>query len=74
MNRSFYHYLMKYRHPEPMDEISRFANNAYLDHGFPKSSTQYDEISSYLELNGHYLENMSIFDEAWSLYLIEDKK
>ncbi|MFD2445703.1 YozE family protein [Bacillus sp. CGMCC 1.16607] len=74
MNRSFYHYLMKYRHPEPQDDISRFANDAFLDHGFPKSSTDYDEISSYLELNGHYLENMSIFDEAWSLYLIEDKK
>ncbi len=34
--KSFYHYLMKYRHPKPKDAISEFANHAYLDHGFPK--------------------------------------
>jgi uncharacterized protein YozE (UPF0346 family) len=74
MNRSFYHYLMKYRHPEPKDEISHFANDAYLDVGFPKTSKKYEVVSSYLELNGHYLDSMSIFDEAWNLYLIEETK
>ncbi len=28
----------------------------------------YDELSSYLELNGHYLSSMTVFDEAWELY------
>jgi uncharacterized protein YozE (UPF0346 family) len=65
---------MKYRHPEPNDDISRFANHAYLDHGFPKTSKQYEEISSYLELNGSYLDRMSIFDEAWSLYVNDESK
>lgn len=74
MSKSFYHFLMKYRHPEPKDAISRFANHAYLDHGFPKTSKHYEVISSYLELNGHYLESMSIFDEAWSLYVNEESK
>ncbi|AIE60420.1 YozE family protein [Bacillus methanolicus] len=69
MAKSFYHFLMKYRHPEPKDDISIFANNAYEDHSFPKGSTDYDEISSYLELNGHYLDSMSTFDEAWELYV-----
>ncbi len=69
MYKSFYHFLMKYRHPKPKDAISTFANNAYEDHSFPKNSEDYDEISSYLEFNGHYLESMSIFDEAWELYL-----
>ncbi|PLR98928.1 YozE family protein [Bacillus sp. T33-2] len=72
MSKSFYHFLMKYRHPEPKDEISRFANAAYEDHAFPKTSAQYHELSSYLELNGHYLDNMSVFDEAWDLYLISE--
>ena len=32
--------------------------------------TNYHEISSYLELNGTYLHNMAIFDDAWELYTI----
>ncbi|MGM0899737.1 YozE family protein [Mesobacillus persicus] len=69
MYKSFYHFLMKYRHPKPKDDISRFANNAYEDHSFPKNSEDYDEVSSYLEFNGQYLESMAIFDEAWEIYL-----
>ncbi|MCD7033491.1 YozE family protein [Metabacillus sp. GX 13764] len=72
--KSFYHYLMKYRQGKPADAISRFANDAYDDHSFPKSSSHYEEVSSYLELNGHYLETMAVFDEAWDLYLAETKK
>jgi uncharacterized protein YozE (UPF0346 family) len=70
MSKSFYHFLMKYRHPKPPDNISRFANDAYLDHSFPKNSFDYEEITSYLELNGQYLESMAIFDDAWDLYLL----
>ncbi|WP_053363845.1 YozE family protein [Bacillus sp. FJAT-27251] len=69
MYKSFYHFLMKYRHPKPQDAISNFANSAYEDHGFPKHSDNYDEISSYLEFHGQYLESMAIFDEAWDLYV-----
>ncbi|MFE8702083.1 YozE family protein [Cytobacillus sp. FJAT-54145] len=69
MAKSFYHFLMKYRHPEPKDEISRFANHAYIDHSFPKTTSSYDKLSSYLELNGHYLNSMAVFDDAWDLYL-----
>lgn len=68
MRKSFYHFLMKYRHPEPKDAISEFANHAYHDHSFPKLSSDYQEISVYLELNGHYLPRMSIFDEVWGVY------
>ncbi|MBS2969284.1 YozE family protein [Metabacillus sp. KIGAM252] len=72
--KSFYHYLMKFRHPKPKDEISRFANHAYMDHSFPKSSDVYHEISDYLELSAEYMENMSVFDEAWDLYRLETAK
>ncbi|MGE8204233.1 YozE family protein [Heyndrickxia sp. NPDC080065] len=74
MNQTFYHYLMKYRNPKPKDSISEFANYAYEDHSFPKGSFDYHEISSYLELNGHYLKSMTVFDEAWELYIIEKKQ
>ncbi|KSU63368.1 hypothetical protein AS034_03705 [[Bacillus] enclensis] len=73
MRKSFYHYLMKHRQPTAKDDITRFANEAYDDHSFPKQSWDYDEISSYLEMNGSYLESMIIFDRAWDLYLIEEK-
>lgn len=72
MIKSFYHFLLKYRHPEPKEAISVFANEAYLDHSFPKTSENYHEISSYLELNGHYLESMTLFDEAWELYVLSE--
>lgn len=74
MSKSFYHFLMKYRHPEPKDSISSFANQAYHDHSFPKTSEDYQEISAYLELNGHYLKSMAIFDEAWEEYLVSETK
>ncbi len=72
MAKSFYHFLMKYRHPELKDEISIFANDAYLDHSFPKTSFSYEQLSSYLELNGSYLPNMRIFDEVWELYILHE--
>ncbi len=74
MSKSFYHFLMKYRHPAPKDAISRFANQAYEDHSFPKTSEDYHEISSYLELNGLYLESMTVFDDAWQLYQLSEMK
>ncbi|MDP4162549.1 MAG: YozE family protein [Bacillota bacterium] len=72
MSKSFYHFLIKYRHPKPMDAISSFANDAYLDHSFPKNSFDYHEISSYLELNAPYLKSMTDFDDAWEQYLFSE--
>ncbi|OHX48337.1 YozE family protein [Cytobacillus pseudoceanisediminis] len=72
MSKTFYHFLMKYRHPAPKDDISRFANEAYEDHSFPKTAYEYDEVSSYLELNGSYPESMSLFDEVWQLYILSE--
>lgn len=68
MRKSFYHYLQNYRHALKKNDISIFANHAYEDHSFPKNSTDYHEISGYLEMNGQYLTSMSTFDEAWDLY------
>lgn len=67
--KSFYHFLLTYRQPKNIDTITKFANDAFHDHAFPKQSKNYHEISYYLEMNGHYLESMSIFDDAWELYL-----
>ncbi|MEI5907318.1 YozE family protein [Bacillus spongiae] len=76
MTKSFYHFLMKFRDSSSSkDDISLFANNVYEDHSFPKHSTDFYEISAYLELNGTYLSSMNVFDEAWEEYVyVEDKK
>ncbi|EJE98447.1 YozE family protein [Liquorilactobacillus mali] len=66
---SFYQYLMTERDPNSHKEVAQFANNAFYDQSFPKQSQIYDELSQYLELNGSYLPSMTVFDEAWGLYL-----
>ena len=66
---SFYRYLMTQRNPNSADEIEQFANNAFLDSTFPKQSTDFDEVSKYLEENADYLPSMTIFDTAWQKYL-----
>lgn len=74
MLKSFYHFLMKYRHPKPPNAISHFANAAFQDHSFPKNSEDYHELSNYLEFNGQYLPSMAVFDEAWEIYISTEKR
>ncbi|KAF0373230.1 YozE family protein [Pediococcus acidilactici] len=69
MRKTFYQFLMTQRNPEPNDEVEEFANQAFFDQSFPKQNRDFEEISKYLELNGSYLQNMTIFDQAWQRYL-----
>lgn len=69
MRMSFYQFLMTQRNPNSADEVQQFANNAFFDTAFPKYSTDFDEVSQYLEENADYLPSMTIFDEAWQRYL-----
>lgn len=73
MRRSFYHYLMTLRGPDRNNPEVSFANLAAKDIQFPKHSEEYNEISSYLELETDYLENMDIFDHVWTKYLENNK-
>lgn len=67
MSRSFYHYLMTLRGPQH-DAVTTFANEAGKDIQFPKHSSEYEEVSDYLEMNVDYLDSMDVFDEAWDKY------
>ncbi|MES9685225.1 hypothetical protein CN514_19945 [Bacillus sp. AFS001701] len=69
MRKSFYHYMMKHRNYKIPNEIGILADHLFNDHSFPKHSSNYDEISSYLEFDGTFHQSMSVFDEAWNLYL-----
>ncbi|SJZ81430.1 Uncharacterized protein YozE, UPF0346 family [Pilibacter termitis] len=72
MGRSFYHYLMSERNPKGHTTASVLANLVDKDISFPKHSEEYEEVSSYLELEG-YLPSMSLFDEVWAEYLEKNK-
>lgn len=73
MRRSFFHWLMTQRQPVAADEVETFANAAFFDQQFPKQSTNFDDLSRYLEENAGYLHSMSIFDQAWEMYLASEE-
>lgn len=72
MRQSFYQFLMTQRNPEDFEPVAEFANNAFYDQSFPKQETNFDTLSKYLEENASYLPSMTVFDEAWNLYLASD--
>ncbi|MGX7162651.1 YozE family protein [Enterococcus massiliensis] len=74
MYKSFYHYLMAVKGPNHRDEAQVFATHASHDIQFPKQSTDYHELSTYLEMSVDYLPTMDIFDRLWERYLEENKK
>lgn len=46
----------------------QLADSIAKDSQFPKHSENYHELSSYLEMNGDYLKDMTVFDVLWEKY------
>ncbi|GLC89150.1 YozE family protein [Lysinibacillus piscis] len=67
-NRSFYMYALTFRGGDWGDIKVRFAEDMFHEHNFPKQSTDFDELSSYIE--SFATDNLSIeaFDALWALY------
>lgn len=72
MKKSFYHFILKYRDERNDKKLKLLADQIYWDHSFPKQSSNYHEISMYLEMNGHFLDAVSTFDRAWQIYETEE--
>ena len=68
MRKSFYHFVLTYRGGDWSDQKSRFAESAFDDHGFPKTSTSFEELSSYIETKADDMLSTSAFDELWDIY------
>ncbi|NSL50905.1 YozE family protein [Calidifontibacillus erzurumensis] len=68
MTKSFYQYVLKFRDGKKGDRFGLFAEEIYQDLSFPKHSSDYDEISSYIEMNNTSLEAVKLFDELWVMY------
>lgn len=68
MGKSFYHYVLTFRGGDWSDEKTRFAESMFIDPGFPKTSANFDKLSSYIELQSDEYLTTSAFDELWDLY------
>lgn len=71
MERSFYQFALKYRGKLAADDYSRFADAMFLDHSFPKSATDFEGLSKYVEEKAHSVMKASTFDEMWEEYTRE---
>lgn len=68
---TFYQFILTYRGRKKPNEQSKLADWVFSDHDFPKQSTDYDELSSYLEWNSPFPNALIVFDELWDAYLIK---
>ncbi len=68
MERSFYQFALTYRGKIQEDDFSRFADAVFLDHSFPKSETDFEKLSKYIEEKAHPVLKASVFDEIWRDY------
>lgn len=71
MKESFYSFVLTFRGGDWSDNKSRFAESAFYDHSFPKTSCSFEELSSYIETQADELMTTSAFDELWDLYMIK---
>lgn len=68
MNHTFYKYTLTFRGGPKSDLKAMFAEAMFQDLPFPKQSSDFEEISRYIEELAHSDMSASIFDEIWSLY------
>ena len=65
---SFYQYLKTIISPK-RTEKQNVVHAMIDDLAFPKQSTDYLEITTYLEDNAFYINDMTIFDELWDEFI-----
>jgi uncharacterized protein YozE (UPF0346 family) len=68
MNHTFYMYTLTFRGGPMTDKKSRFAEAMFYDLTFPKHSSNFHEISRYIEELSHQDMSATVFDEIWLLF------
>lgn len=69
--KSFYLFVLTFRGGDWSDQKSRFAESMFHDHSFPKASTSFEELSSYIETQADEYLTTSAFDELWDIYRLK---
>lgn len=73
MNQSFYQFTLSLRGGDLTDRKTRFAEKMFEDHSFPKTSSSFEELSSYIETLADDDLSTSTFDEIWEMYRLKYK-
>ncbi|ARF12893.1 MULTISPECIES: YozE family protein [Sporosarcina] len=68
MDRSFYHFALRYRGGGKDDEKALFADRMFLDAGFPKDEEDFDSLSRYVEDMADDHLRSTTFDELYAIY------
>ncbi|MBF8970803.1 YozE family protein [Streptococcus sp. NLN76] len=69
MRKSFYHWLMTQRDSKVDVEAAALADLVFTETAFPRQSSDFDQISRYLEEEASFAFNLSQFDRIWETYL-----
>lgn len=69
MRTSFYHWLMTQRHPKSQTPVARLADLVFDELDFPKQSSDFEQISRFLEEEASFAFSMTDFDQIWDDYL-----
>lgn len=64
--KSFYHFVLTYRGAQ--DDKGHFAECMFNDLMFPKTATDFDELSAYIEMQADPQLSTYLFDELWAIY------
>ncbi|OFI46210.1 YozE family protein [Floricoccus penangensis] len=69
MGKSFYQFLMAKKVHKEVDDVTKLANLVFNDIAFPRQSSNFEEVSNYLETHAEFSFNLSKFDEIWQEYI-----
>ncbi len=71
MRKSFYHWLMTQRHHERDIAMADLAEQVFYEADFPKQSSDFDQVSRFLEEEASFAFSMAEFDRIWEAYLTD---
>lgn len=68
MDRSFYHFALRYRGGGKDDLKAMFAEKMFRDASFPKNEEEFDSLSRYIEDQADHDLSSITFDELYAIY------
>lgn len=71
MRQPFYSWLMTKRHSKSTDAAAVLAALIFEESHFPKQTSDFDQVSRFLEEEASFMFNLSDFDRIWEDYLLD---
>lgn len=69
--KTFYEYLKIYKDHRTLLDEARLTEWIYGTKDFPKFSTDFHEISNFLEVYSPFPDALNVFDAMWEQYLVD---